>query len=558
MKKTIALFILSLAAWAGFAQNKVKNGLDAINEETVKGQLEFLASDWTEGRAVGTKGAYMAADYIASMFKIYGIKPFGDEIRTRPSRREMMAGISPKVSRSYFQNFSLIQYEPGDEQSFSLLTSGFGSENAINFGYQTDFNVRTGTVGQSAKAPLVFIGYGYTNKDEGYDDLKKIDLKGKIAVVLEGFPGHNDTASVAYKKFAPEGRFAQYRFAREKMRNLEKTGALAIIQISPDSDPTLSWSKNQVYQAKTNYYEADQPLSSYYDSRMALPEDTLTSNVPVFTVTSRVANEIIAGSGVNFTEFENSVANSLVPASKILAGKTIAFSTSVKTEIVRVRNVLGYIEGENKDEYIVVGGHFDHLGKHDGWIWNGADDNASGTVGVMTIAKAFMATGKKPEKSVIFAAWTGEEKGLYGSKYFVQDAVKKNMNVELNLNYDMISRDTERDTLKNQAVMNYTKANPELEETVKNYISEYEINLDVTYRSSEKPGGGSDHASFADAMIPVFYFEAAMHPDYHQPSDEIDKVNWEKMTNIIRIGFLSLWDFANSDEYFVKYAGTEK
>lgn len=146
MKKLITLFILLLAVTAVFAQTEINKGLDAITEETIKGQMEFLASDWTEGRAVGTKGAYMAADYIASMLQTYGVQPFGDEVRTRPSRREMMAGVRPTVSKSYFQNFSLIQYEPGDEQSFSVVTSGVGSENAVNFGYQTDFYVRTGTV----------------------------------------------------------------------------------------------------------------------------------------------------------------------------------------------------------------------------------------------------------------------------------------------------------------------------------------------------------------------------------------------------------------------------
>ncbi|MCF6359064.1 MAG: M20/M25/M40 family metallo-hydrolase, partial [Draconibacterium sp.] len=265
--------------------------------------------------------------------------------------------------------------------------------------------------------------------------------------------------------------------------------------------------------------------------------------------TPRVANEIISGTGVDFEEFEKTVAEKMEPASQKLEGKSVAFKTSVKSEIVKARNVVGIIEGEKTDEFVVVGGHYDHLGKFDGWIWNGADDNGSGTVGVMTIAKAFKATGKKPEKSVIFAAWTGEEKGLFGSKYFVEQAQKNNMNIVLNLNYDMIARDPKIDTLKNKAAMTYTKANEGIEEITKKHIADNDINLDLSYRASEKPRGGSDHAPFAEAGIPIFYFMAAMHPDYHQPSDELDKVNWEKMLNIIRIGFLNTWEFANSDEY---------
>lgn len=549
MKKLLVLIMLLFAVVSVFAQTDVEKGLEAITESSVKGQLEFLASDWTEGRAVGTKGAYIAADYITSMFKVYGIEPFGDEVRTRPSRRERMAGVRPTVSKSYYQNFSLLEYTTGDEQSFSVISSGVGSENAVNFGFKTDFNVRIGTVGQTAQAPLVFVGYGFSDEDEGYDDLKKIDLKGKIAVVLAGFPGHKDTSSVAYKKFAPEGRNAQYYLERNKTNRLEKLGALAIIQVNPDADPTLDWSQNQIYPVKGNYYEADKPLSSYYDYRMTMPGDTLTANIPTFTITPRVANEIISGTGIDFAGFEKMVTEKLQPASQVLSGKSVAFKTTVNSKIVKARNVVGMIEGEKKDEFIVVGGHYDHLGKFDGWIWNGADDNASGTVGVMTIAKAFKATGKKPEKSVIFAAWTGEEKGLWGSKYFVQQAKKKDMNVVLNLNYDMIARDTERDTLKNQASMVYTKAYSGIEDITKKNLDDFDINLDLQYRSSDRPGGGSDHAPFAQANIPVFYFMAAMHPDYHQPGDELSKINWNKMIDIIRIGFLNTWEFANSDEF---------
>lgn len=549
MKKRIVLFSLLLAGFSVFAQTEVEKGLEAISEDAIKGQLGFLASDWTEGRAVGTKGAYMAADYIAAMFQTYGVQPFGDEVRNVPTRLQWMQGLRPNVSKSFFQNFSLIQYEPGAEQSFAVVSSSAGSENSMNFGYKTDFHLRTGSVGQTAQAPLVFVGYGFEDEENGYNDLQKIDLSGKIAVVLEGFPGHLDSTSAAFEKFAPQGRYAQYYLERNKMERLEKAGAVAIVLVNPSEDPTLDWAQNQIYPVKGAHYEADKPLGSYYNTRMAMPGDTLQSNVPVFVVTPRVANEIIKGTGVNLAEFETAAAKKMESASQALNGKSVAFKTTVNSEIVKARNVVGIIEGKKKDEYIVVGGHYDHLGKWDGYIWNGADDNASGTVGVMTIAKAFTATGEKPEKSVIFAAWTGEEKGLFGSKYFVQQALKDNKNIVLNLNYDMIARDEENDTLKNKADMSYTKANPGIQEITKKHIADYDINLDMDYRASERPGGGSDHAPFAQAGIPIFYFMAAMHPDYHQPSDELDKINWEKMTNIIRIGFLNTWEFANSDEY---------
>ena len=547
MKRTAVFVFVLLMSVSLFAQEEEKKGLDAITMDAIKGQMNFLASDWTEGRGVGTKGAYLAADYLASVLQLYGVQPFGDEVYSQPSRQERMAGVRPTVSKSYYQSFSLLQYEPGEQQTFSVVSSMPGSESSVDFVYQSDFSVNTGSVGQSAQAGLVFAGYAFTG--DGYDDLAKVDLKGKIAVVLRGYPGHRDSSSVGFEKFTPEGRWAVYRLERDKMSRLADAGAIAVIQISPDSDPTLYWSQNQIYPVKGAYYEADQPLSSYYNTRMAMPGKELGGNIPTFTVTPRVANSIIAGTGIDFEGFENEVATTLKPKSQVLSGKSVAFKTTVNSQVVKARNVVGYIEGEKKDEFIVVGGHYDHLGKHDGWIWNGADDNASGTIGVLTIAKAFMATGKKPERSIIFAAWTGEEKGLYGSRYFVEQAKEKKMNVVLNLNYDMISRDTEQDSLKNMASMVYTKANYNIEETTKKMLEKHSINLDVSYSASEKPSGGSDHAPFADAGIPVFYYMAAMHPDYHQPSDELDKLNWDKMLDIIKIGFLSTWEFANTDEW---------
>nr|WP_321356859.1 M20/M25/M40 family metallo-hydrolase [uncultured Draconibacterium sp.] len=549
MKKISLLLILFISGHLVFAQNEVEKGLEAISMESIKGQLEFLASDWTEGRAVGTKGAYMAADYIASMFQTYGIQPFGDEAYTQPSRSERMAGAQPELYHTYYQNFGLIEYEPGDEQVFSVVTSKPGSESSMDFAYQTDFYVQTGTVGQKVQAPLVFAGYGYSDEDKTYDDLKKIDVEGKIVVILQGYPGHKDTTSVAYKKYKPEGRYAAYYLERNKMQDLQEAGALAVIRISPDANPMMGWAQNNVYRDNGGFNESDKRPNPYYGNRMSLPGKEFSGNLSTFTVSLRVANEILSGTGVDIEKFEEEAATNLEPASKVLSGKSIAFKTSVNSKVVNARNVVGYIEGENKDEFIVVGGHYDHLGKQDGFIYNGADDNASGTVGVMEIAKAFMATGKKPEKSIVFAAWTGEEKGLFGSTYFVRDAKEKDMNVVLNLNYDMIARNPEGDTLGNQAHMVYTEANTVIGETTKKNIEDYDINLDLELRPSERPGGGSDHAPFAEEDIPVFYFMAAMHPDYHQPSDELSKINWEKMQNIIKVGFLNTWKFANSDDW---------
>jgi Zn-dependent M28 family amino/carboxypeptidase len=240
------------------------------------------------------------------------------------------------------------------------------------------------------------------------------------------------------------------------------------------------------------------------------------------------------------------VKNSLKPASRELAGKKVRIKTSVESRMIRVRNVVGVIPGKDTSEIIVIGGHYDHLGKHDGWIWNGADDNASGTVGMMTLAKAFMVTGQQPEKTIVFAAWTGEEKGLLGSEYFA-DHPYNDAKMILNLNYDMISRDDRDDSLGVKCSMVYTKSYPILEEMSEKHNEAYGLGLDISFRPAEIPRGGSDHTPFAQKNVPVFYFMAGFPPEYHQPDDHTSLVNWDKMVNIIKIGYLNIWELANSD-----------
>jgi Zn-dependent M28 family amino/carboxypeptidase len=279
---------------------------------------------------------------------------------------------------------------------------------------------------------------------------------------------------------------------------------------------------------------------------MKLPGETLDGDPTSVTVSKRVLNEILSGTGIDLEGFEGSVKDNLKPASSELQNKKIRIKTTVDSKLIRARNVVGVIPGKDTSEIIVVGGHYDHLGKHDGWIWNGADDNASGTVGVMTIAKACMATGEKPEKTIVFAAWTGEEKGLLGSKYFA-DNPYNDAKMILNLNYDMISRDNKDDTLGNKCSMNYTKKYKVLEELATKNNEDFSLGLDINFRPSERPRGGSDHSSFSAKDIPIFYFMAGFPPEYHQPGDHINLVNWDKMVRIIKIGYLNIWDLANSE-----------
>jgi hypothetical protein len=547
MKQLFFTILFSLFYLAIVAQSARESGYSSITHESIQGQLEFLASDWMEGRATGSRGIFMASDYLASMFKVFGIQPFGDQETIRPTREEMRQGKQPETRKTYFQNIALLRYEPGEIQQFSVISRKGQGESAIEFGHRIDFQVQTGTVSISGKSPVFFAGYGMSEKD--YDEFARKDVKGKAVLIISGFPGHRDSVSAAYKKFRPSSpSTARFSPEREKIRKAEEQGAAAIILYNPDANPALGWANNNPYPVKGAYYEADQRLSSFYDKRITLPGDTLSGNIPVFTVTARVANMLLDGTGVNLQSYEQLAQQTMQPASRDLQGKEVSWHSTVNSEIIKCRNVMGYIEGKNKDEFVVVGAHYDHIGKYDGWIWNGADDNGSGTVGMMTLARAFAVSGEKPEKSIIFAAWTGEEMGLHGSRYFV-DNFPKDKKITYNLNFDMLSRNADDDTKGNRMSMMYLSSTPKLRELTEKNLREFNIDLDVAFRPSAVLSGGSDHAPFARVGIPATFFFAAMHPDYHLPSDELSKINWTKMLNMIRLGYLNVWDIANSDIY---------
>lgn len=216
-----------------------------------------------------------------------------------------------------------------------------------------------------------------------------------------------------------------------------------------------------------------------------------------------------------------------------------------------MRNVLGMIPGKNTKEYVIVGAHFDHLGIDpalDGdQIYNGADDNASGVSAVLQIARAFLASGQQPERNVIFAFWDGEEKGLLGSKYFVQTCSFLSQ-IKGYLNFDMIGRNNKPQQPK-QVVYFYTAAHPVFGDWLKEDIRKYGLQLEPDYRAWENPIGGSDNGSFAKVGIPIIWYHTDGHPDYHQPSDHADRLNWDKVVEITKASFLNMWKMANEKSF---------
>ncbi len=548
MKKAIYLSLLIILIIPSLTngQNTAKEkGLESITMDAIKGSLEFLASDWTEGRETGERGSFMAADYIQSMFKVYGIEPAGDFSYLRPTRAQRASGEESQRIKGYFQDFSLIKFKAGKNQVFQLKQQNATGETITSFKYLTDFSFSSSEISQSFDAEIVFVGYGYKDDKNGYDDYKNIDVRGKIALLITGFPGHNDKNSDAYKKFNNSNNRSSYYLSRLKSEWAKKHGAVGIIEYYPESNVQDSWAKNYPLRYESRGYEGDTPLSTREYSIRNMGNE-LNLNPIRITLSNRVINEIIKNSKVDFNTFEETVKMKMKPASLTIPNLKVHIYTDVESEIIKARNVLGMIEGEDLNDIIVIGGHYDHLGIRKGFIYNGADDDASGVVGMLTIARAIKATGKKPKRTIIFAAWTGEEKGLLGSKHFVE-TFKPLDRITYNLNMDMISRNNPEDKKGNQLTMKVTKGNDFFEQLSTQNIEKYKLTLEVKYNPIDAgtQSGGSDYTPFCAEYIPFFSFNAGFDPNYHHYDDEVSTLNWEKMLTIVKLGFLDIWDLAN-------------
>ena len=214
-------------------------------------------------------------------------------------------------------------------------------------------------------------------------------------------------------------------------------------------------------------------------------------------------------------------------------------------------NVLAMIPGKKTDEYVIVGAHYDHEGMNSDLagdkIYNGADDNASGVSAVLQIMRAFVESGATPERNVIFAFWDGEEYGLLGSQYFVE-TFDNPVRIKGYLNFDMVGRDCDP---ADPEVMYffYTESHPAFEKWLKDDIATYGLRLKPVYRPWNNPVGGSDNGSFALKNIPIMWYHTNAQPDYNYPTDEADRINYDKLTEITKASYLNVWGLANEEEY---------
>ncbi|MHB8053915.1 MAG: M20/M25/M40 family metallo-hydrolase [Candidatus Aminicenantales bacterium] len=562
--------------------DKYKTGFATISSKDTMAMLTYLSSDWMEGRETGTSGYALAADYVVSQFKMWGIKPAGDFPLPAGFRMRFSEPTPPAApERTYFQNITF--KEVADTKGEIKVEVAKGpSVKSKTFASGLDYQGGYGPEG-SITAPVVFVGYGISEPSVGFDELKGLNLKGKIVLVLTEAPGKDNPQSpfkakkeLNDKYFPGPGPMMMMRPGGgpppfNKIEEINKLGPAAVIQVAnTGKDIDVFRNLSEVRKPSDDKPIIDKPRKRLMiaGESGADPMARMMGGGSAVTITREIANVLLEGTGQTIDDLKKKIETTMKPASFDISGAKMTLTTKSTTALVRGLNVLGMIEGSDpvlKDEYFVVGAHFDHLGRWENYIYNGSDDNCSGSVGVMAIAKAIASNPVKPKRTVIFALWTGEEEGLYGSRYYVQNPVFPIEKTVGYLNYDMISRAFDDSSLA-RAVRRYNV--PGAEDLVKKIRGDHYATVSLTGNTdfvaltremnkyvgldlalNESPlgagFGGSDHSSFAQVKIPFVYYMTAMTQDYHQTSDSSDKANPELLTNVIRIGYLTSFAFAD-------------
>jgi Peptidase family M28/PA domain len=489
-----------------------KIGLAQITPELLKRNIDFLASDSLKGRNTPSPGLDTAAEYIARSFRDMGLMP---------------------VNGSYFQNFSLCYKSLGEDNHLMVLKN----EKESKYQIKTDFMPFEITGDNDVEGELVFAGYGITAPEFQYDDYKNIDVKGKIVLVFRHEPREKGSSSRVFK-----GKEAtKYSNLKEKVKNAHEHGAIGMLvvteplnykSIRPRGFPWPSLSKNLPKDAL--------PIGFCIDKQ---------DSIPIVHVGEEVIKGLF-GSLDSLKSLQHLIDSTFNPKSFILLKTAVSLKTSVKIkEKYNTKNVVGFLKGSEpslQEQIVVIGAHYDHIGflkEHKAdtdYIFNGADDNASGTSGVMAIAKAMTSMKIKPKRSLLFILFAGEEKGLFGSGYYVRDPLFPLKNTVAMLNLDMISRNSPR-SLEIIGAMQF----PDLERIIKKENHETDFIL-----LPKKMSGGSDHWNFYKKDIPSIFFFTGLHKDYHQVTDNPDKIDAQKAAQVARLAFLTAWYIANDNHRY--------
>ena len=470
------LLILFLLLYCIVIAGGVDTAAEGIEEAQLRRWLSRLASAEFEGRGTATEGQEKAAKMIEKVFAEAKLRRFD-------------------TLNSYRQNLGM--------ERFELVGEPLLATDNIVFKYEDDFSVSNLSGPGEVDAPLVFCGYGITSKSLSYDDYKGIDVEGKVVLLLRKAPRFN-------RKNSPfRGEEYRHAYFTEKVANAVRHGAVAVLLASGN--------------------EKDDKNIREYMSFPALFAREKKGSIPVLFVTPETAKRLI---GKDLKELQRRIDGPMKPASFLVKGRKVRISVKVERKEAKTANICGYIEGSDeylKERFIVVGAHYDHLGKRGNRIYFGADDNASGTAAVLALAKAFSTLNTPPRRSVIFVAFTAEEIGLIGSSHFVENCPVLLESIDAMVNLDMVGRVPPGPSAWFRGAL----ASSIFEKAAKKAAKKASIKV----RLSESPGGGSDHISFARKGIPSVFVIASRNPDYHTPNDTAEKIDYEGMCSVVRATF---------------------
>ncbi|MBC7948435.1 MAG: M28 family peptidase [Chitinophagaceae bacterium] len=452
---------------------------------------------------------------------------------------------SPGLEKAatYIENhFRALNLLPGNNGSYRqqypvykdsmLATSLKINNNALTLARDFQPSVSANHTTELRFSEVVFAGYGIV--DNELNAYKDLDVSGKLVMILDGSPtGYKATAS----------GFSSPASATVKARQAQQRGAAAVLIIYSALRPFMSTAAYEL----NGYLAKVQPLS--------------------FTVTEKVAETIMGADGKGLIE---KMKTSPLPAKTYKADIDLSYAETAK--VAYASNVVAVLEGtDKKDEYVIVTAHYDHVGKrNDSTIYYGADDDGSGTTGILELAEAFAkakAAGKGPRRSIVFMTVSGEEKGLWGSEYYANHPVFPIEKTSVDLNIDMIGR-TGTEYLKDKDSTNYLyvigddKLSSELAPITDMVNAKYsKLKLDRKYNDPNDPNRfyfRSDHYNFAEKGIPVIFYFNGTHADYHRTTDTPDKINYKLMAKRAQLVFYTAWEMANRDAMLKRDLKLEK
>lgn len=500
------MILASLAA--GFVlllQAKTAPPKGKISADHYQQTVKFLASDELRGRGTGSPQLKKAAAYIAGQFKELGIKP--------------------AQASGYYQVF--------DVTTNAKLAKGNALSYAVNGGKKEtaalgeEFNPYNFSGNGKLSGPVVFAGYGITAPEYDYDDYAGLDVKGKLVLVLRHEPQEFDEKS----KFGGKV-YTSHEQRQTKAVNAKFHGAKAVLFVNDMSN-----------------HPVDPDVVDKFSSHVG-PN---SPDIPFVQVKTELVSKWLQPTGKNLKDWIEAVDKGLKPQSFEIPGLTVDLDVNVQREVRQVPNVVAYLPGET-DEYVILGAHFDHLGMGEQSsmapdlagkaIHHGADDNASGTAGLMELADYFAAQPKR-KRGILFLAFSAEELGLIGSAYYVNHPILPLDKCVTMINMDMIGR------IKDGKVF---VGGTGTGSTLMGLLNEVKpAHPKLTLDLSEQGGyGSSDHFSFALKQVPVLFFFSGLHSDYHKPSDtweKIDQVSAADLVNMVAEVTVKLQDAAQRPAY---------